>query len=255
VRVVVGDAESRPADMPKHIGWLSVNDRPREPARPLPAIDPDVPCYVIYTSGSTGRPKGVLVTHRNVTALLTATRDDFGPSDVWSLFHSFAFDFSAWEIWGCLLTGGRLVIVPRAVSRNAEEFHWLLEDEEVTVLSRTPTAFGLLLGTDRLAHGLLSVRLVIFGGEPLDTRTLLPWFERYPAVRVENMYGITETTVHSTTHTVTPDVAGSHRAAVRCPAGACTSWTRTAARWLPASRERSTSAVRGCRKATSTGPN
>ncbi|GAB1339705.1 hypothetical protein ACE1SV_62950 [Streptomyces sp. E-15] len=209
VRVVVGDAESRPADMPEHIGWASVHDRPRDPARPLPAVDPDVPCYVIYTSGSTGRPKGVLVTHRNVTALLTATREDFGlgPDDVWSLFHSFAFDFSAWEIWGCLLTGGRLVIVDRAVSRNPEEFHRLLEDEEVTVLSQTPTAFGLLLGTDRLARGRLSVRLVVFGGEPLDTRTLLPWFKRYPAVRVENMYGITETTVHSTTHTVTPDDA------------------------------------------------
>jgi amino acid adenylation domain-containing protein len=206
VRVVVGDADSRPADTPEHITWLSAHDRPREPGRPLPAVDPDAPCYVIYTSGSTGRPKGVLVTHANVTALLTATRDDFGlgPGDVWSLFHSFAFDFSAWEIWGCLLTGGRLVVVPRSVSRNAEEFHRLLEDEEVTVLNQTPTAFGLLLDTDRAARGLRSVRLVVFGGEPLDARTLLPWFERYPAVRVENMYGITETTVHSTTHTVTP---------------------------------------------------
>ncbi|MEU3031647.1 non-ribosomal peptide synthetase [Streptomyces incarnatus] len=209
VRVVVGDADSRPADLPEHIDWLPVHTRPRDPARPLPAVDPDLPCYAIHTSGSTGRPKGVLVTHRNVTSLLNATRDGFGlgPDDVWSLFHSFAFDFSAWEIWVCLLTGGRLVVVPRAVSRNPEEFHQLLEDEEVTVLSQTPTAFGLLLATDRLARGRLSVRLVVFGGEPLDTRTLSSWFARYPRVRVENMYGITETTVHSTTHTVTPEDA------------------------------------------------
>ena len=103
--------------------------------------------YVIYTSGSTGRPKGVVVPHRNVIALVDATRDTYrlGADDVWTWFHSAAFDFSVWEIWGCLLTGGRLVVVPYFVSREPGTFRDLLVSEQVTVLSQTPSAFAQLL--------------------------------------------------------------------------------------------------------------
>ncbi|MFB6562362.1 non-ribosomal peptide synthetase [Streptomyces sp. NPDC056400] len=180
-----------------------------------PAADGSDVAYVIYTSGSTGRPKGVAVLHRNVTALMSATRTDFGlgPSDVWTFFHSIAFDFSVWEIWGCLLTGGRLVIAPYWVTRDTDLFHELLVRERVTVLSQTPSAFGQLVETGLRSPDALAVRLVVFGGEPLDTRSLLPWFSRYPAThcRLVNMFGITETTVHVTAHTVTPAdaVAGS----------------------------------------------
>ncbi|WP_340377013.1 amino acid adenylation domain-containing protein [Streptomyces sp. SS7] len=175
---------------------------------PLPDPAPDDPAYVIYTSGSTGRPKGVLVPHRNVTALIDATRDTYrlGPDDTWTLFHSAAFDFSVWEIWGCLLTGGRLVVVPYFVSREPEDFRDLLLERRVTVLSQTPSAFSQLLRTD---HAALPVRLVVFGGEPLDSRMLLPWFDRHPetACRTVNMFGITETTVHVTAQTVTRALA------------------------------------------------
>ncbi|TDD04716.1 amino acid adenylation domain-containing protein, partial [Nonomuraea diastatica] len=165
---------------------------------------PDDAAYVIYTSGSTGRPKGVVVPHRNVVALLTATEDDFGlgPGDTWSNFHSSAFDFSVWEIWGALLTGGRLVLVPYWVSRSPEEFHELLVRERVTVLSQTPSAFAQLMEADRLRAERLAVRLTVFGGEPLDVRPLLGWFDRYPDCRLVNMYGITETTVHVTAQTL-----------------------------------------------------
>jgi amino acid adenylation domain-containing protein len=161
--------------------------------------------YVIYTSGSTGRPKGVPVTHSNVLRLLTATRHwfGFGPNDVWTLFHSFAFDFSVWEIWGALLHGGRLVIVPHAVSRSPEAFHELLCTERVTVLNQTPSAFRQLVRADEDAGARasdLALRLVIFGGEALDPRALQPWFARHgdQSPRIVNMYGITETTVHVT---------------------------------------------------------
>ena len=102
--------------------------------------------YVIYTSGSTGRPKGVAVTHGDVSRLLAATRPlfGFGPDDVWTLLHSYAFDFSVWEIWGALAHGGRLVVVPYAVSRAPEELLRLLAAERVTVLNQTPSAFAQL---------------------------------------------------------------------------------------------------------------
>ncbi|MEU8768459.1 amino acid adenylation domain-containing protein [Streptomyces griseus] len=165
------------------------------------------PAYVIHTSGSTGRPKGVLVPHANVTALVDAVRDDFGlcPDDTWTCFHSAAFDFSVWEIWGALLTGGRLVLVDHWTSRSPEDFHALLVRERVSVLSQTPSAFTQLAAADRTGGDLSALRLVVLGGEPLDTRPLLGWFDRHPEdrCRLVNMYGITETTVHVTAATVT----------------------------------------------------
>lgn len=159
--------------------------------------------YVIYTSGSTGKPKGVLVTHANVVRLLTATKAwfKFDSSDVWTLFHSYAFDFSVWEMWGALVYGGRLVIVPYLVSRSPQAVHQLLSDEGVTILNQTPSAFHQLMKVDQAAPQVdfPALRFVIFGGEALDIRSLTPWFERHgDKPRLVNMYGITETTVHVT---------------------------------------------------------
>ena len=165
--------------------------------------------YVIYTSGSTGRPKGVLVSHENVVRLLEATQShfEFNQSDVWTLFHSYAFDFSVWEIWGALAYGGKLVIVPYWISRSAEAFHRLLVSEQVTVLNQTPSAFRQLIAADELngEDVELQLRLVIFGGEALEVQTLRPWFARHgdDIPRLVNMYGITETTVHVTYHPLT----------------------------------------------------
>ncbi|MEA5363472.1 non-ribosomal peptide synthase/polyketide synthase [Amycolatopsis sp., V23-08] len=182
---------------------------------PPPRCTPEHPAYVIYTSGSTGQPKGVVIPHRNVTRLFAATaaRFGFGGGDVWTLFHSYAFDFSVWEIWGPLLHGGRLVVVPHAVSRSPREFLRLLADEGVTVLNQTPSAFYQLCRADEDDPDLgarLALRHVIFGGEALDTRRLSGWFRRHGATapRLVNMYGITETTVHVTHHDLVPDAPG-----------------------------------------------
>lgn len=162
------------------------------------------PAYVIYTSGSTGRPKGVVVTHSNVSRLFEATRSWFEPGekDVWTLFHSYAFDFSVWETWGPLLHGGRLVVVPYMTSRTPEAFYELLVSEKVTVLNQTPSAFRQLIqAEERLGRqNELSLNLVIFGGEALELQSLKPWFERHGDKKPQliNMYGITETTVHVT---------------------------------------------------------
>ncbi|MFB8141968.1 amino acid adenylation domain-containing protein [Streptomyces parvus] len=178
------------------------------PPRPAaPRGEPGSPAYVIHTSGSTGRPKGVLVPHANVTALVDAVREDFGlsPEDTWTCFHSAAFDFSVWEIWGALLTGGRLVVVDHWTTRSPEDFHALLVRERVSVLSQTPSAFTQLAAADRVAQETVDARLVVLGGEPLDARPLLDWFDRHPEdrCRLVNMYGITETTVHVTAATLT----------------------------------------------------
>jgi amino acid adenylation domain-containing protein len=158
--------------------------------------------YVIYTSGSTGRPKGVLIDHTNVARLFTATEHwfHFGPSDVTALFHSAAFDLSVWEMWGALAYGGRLVVVPHQVSRSFEQFYDLVAREGVTVLTHTPTAFKQFAAADELSGRRLVLRFVVFAGEALNIPTLRPWFERHgdQAPRLVNMYGITETTVHST---------------------------------------------------------
>jgi amino acid adenylation domain-containing protein len=170
--------------------------------------------YMIYTSGSTGKPKGVMVTHRNVVRLLSETEPwfHFGSDDVWTMFHSIAFDFSVWEIWGSLLTGGRLVIVPFAVSRSPRDFYELLSTEKVTVLNQTPSAFSMLVQLEQNGVSLpLRLRFVIFGGEALQYRKLAPWFERHgdTAPQLINMYGITETTVHVTYRAIKAEEAES----------------------------------------------
>jgi amino acid adenylation domain-containing protein len=182
--------------------WVAIAkqslDNPNSLATPANAA------YVIYTSGSTGRPKGVVVTHHNVARLFEATHSwfDFDERDVWTLFHSYAFDFSVWEIWGALLYGGRLVVVPYWVSRTPEAFYELVYSEGVTVLNQTPSAFYQLMEADkRRGEGRsLELRVIIFGGEKLEMQSLREWFDRHgdEKPRLVNMYGITETTVHVT---------------------------------------------------------
>ncbi|CPS34678.1 non-ribosomal peptide synthetase [Mycobacteroides abscessus] len=170
---------------------------------PLTRLSADDIAYLIYTSGTTGVPKGVAIPHKNVTRLLHVLGGDLELSagQVWSQSHSLAFDFSVWEIFGALLHGGRLVIVPETVVRSPEEFHALLVDEQVSVLSQTPSAFYALQTVDAMAPeraGQLGIEVVVFGGEALEPQRLKPWMERHPVLpRLVNMYGITETTVHA----------------------------------------------------------
>jgi amino acid adenylation domain-containing protein/FkbH-like protein len=165
---------------------------------------PENLAYIIYTSGSTGRPKGCQITHANVVRLFHATQAWYGfdEHDVWTMFHSYAFDFSVWELWGALIYGGRVVVVPYLVSRSSEEFYRLLETEQVTVLNQTPSSFRQLMHAEEMlgVSKDLALRYVIFGGEALEMQSLRPWFQRHGDVkpRLVNMYGITETTVHVT---------------------------------------------------------
>jgi amino acid adenylation domain-containing protein/non-ribosomal peptide synthase protein (TIGR01720 family) len=170
---------------------------------------PDSLAYVIYTSGTTGKPKGTLISHRNVVRLLSATDSwyRFSERDVWTFFHSHAFDFSVWEIFGALLFGGRLVVVPYFVSRSPEAFYRLLSTERVTILNQTPSAFyQLIQAEETIGQKDLALRYVIFGGEALEMQALHPWYERHrDQPKLVNMYGITETTVHVTYRPLSQD--------------------------------------------------
>lgn len=157
--------------------------------------------YIIYTSGSTGIPKGVMITHRNVVRLMKNDKFlfDFDKNDVWTMFHSVAFDFSVWEMYGALLYGGRLVLVPENVSKNPKQFLELMRKEKVTILNQTPTFFYNLLDQElKNEDDLLKVRYIIFGGEALKPNLTKKWKEKYSFTKLINMYGITETTVHVT---------------------------------------------------------
>ncbi|WP_433761488.1 amino acid adenylation domain-containing protein [Nocardia sp. CA-135398] len=185
---------------------LRIGDPPRGiPAEPAARPSGRHPAYVIHTSGTTDRPKGVVVTHANVVALLTSAQQwfGFGADDVWTLFHSTAFDFSVWEIWGALCQGGKLVVVDAEVARSPSDFLDLLVAQRVTVLNQTPSAFGMLvdaLAARPAASEELSLRHVIFGGEPVEPWRLAAWWSRRDPrrPRLVNMYGITETTVLTT---------------------------------------------------------
>ena len=177
---------------------------------PAAVVNGDSLAYVIYTSGSTGKPKGCQLTHRNVVRLFSETEPWFGfnSSDVWTFFHSHAFDFSVWEIWAALAYGGRVVVVPYLISRSPKDFLDLLVRERVTVLNQTPSAFRTLIDADIASaypSSALSLRYVIFGGEALELQMLQPWFARHGDSRPQliNMYGITETTVHVTYRRIT----------------------------------------------------
>jgi len=171
-------------------------------------IEPDHAAYVIYTSGTTGYPKGVVIEHRNVAALFMGVSGlfDFGVRDVWAMFHSYSFDFSVWEMYGALLYGGKLVLVSWEAARDTAQWLSLLQREGVTILNQTPSAFYALQRADEEgARRALMIRYVIFGGEALDPSRLRSWRSRYPEMRLINMYGITETTVHVTFKEVTED--------------------------------------------------
>lgn len=164
-------------------------------------ISPEDLIYIIYTSGSTGKPKGAMLCHRNVVRLFKndAPLYNFLESDVWTMFHSVSFDFSVWEMYGALLFGGKLIIVPEAIARDTNLYLDLLRKEKVTILNQTPTYFYNLLNSelDRLDTN-LCLRYIIFGGEALNPKSIQKWHLKYPFTKLINMYGITETTVHVT---------------------------------------------------------
>ncbi len=170
-----------------------------ESDNPLPVNRPEDILYVIYTSGTTGNPKGVMIEHRNLVRLLFNSKFqfDFNSLDVWTMFHSFCFDFSVWEMYGATLYGGKLVVVPKDAAKNGQQLLDLIVKEKITVLNQVPSSFYNLISLNRWNRK-DSIRYLIFGGEALAPKRLKQWKDTHPDARIVNMYGITETTVHVT---------------------------------------------------------
>ncbi|HEX2212627.1 MAG TPA: amino acid adenylation domain-containing protein, partial [Mycobacterium sp.] len=154
----------------------------------LPTPEPDDIAVIIYTSGTTGTPKGVAVAHRNVAAQFSSPASGQAPGQAWTQCHSYAFDFSVWEIWGALLHGGRLVVVPESVAASPAQFHRMLVAEHVDVLTQTPSAAG------ALSHEGLGPVTLLVGGEPCPAELVNRWA---PGRTMINAYGPTETTVYA----------------------------------------------------------
>jgi amino acid adenylation domain-containing protein len=216
VRLVVTD---RGASGPWPAFDLAERDVTAYPAhRPGVPVRPGDLAYLIFTSGSTGRPKGVAVAHEHAGRLMESGRAHFGfaPTDVWTLFHSYAFDWTVWELWGPLHHGGRLVVVPYLTSRSPEAFAALLAAEAVTCLCQTPSALRQLEPALRTGPALPALRHVMLGGEALDPAVVRRWSALGLPASLTNLYGITETTVHVTTHDVSGP-AGFERSLIGTP--------------------------------------
>ncbi len=171
--------------------------------------------YIIYTSGTTGKPKGVPIGYNNVGRLIDSCQShfNFNQDDNWTLFHSYAFDFSVWEIWGALLHGAKLCLVTEKIKQSPEKFYNYLIEKRITVLNQTPSAFYRLLTIKKsLARNLATLRYVIFGGEKLSYSTLLAQWNNKPCTtQFINMYGLTEMTVHATFHRITFDQSNNNQ--------------------------------------------
>jgi amino acid adenylation domain-containing protein len=228
--------ESLVGNVPQKIPTTILLDAERESIKAHPQTAPDSNCtphnlsYCIYTSGSTGKPKGVLIEHRNVVRLIVNDRQpfSFSETDVWTMFHSYCFDFSVWEMYGALLYGGKLVIVPEPVMKDPSLFLDLLEEHQVTVLNQTPTAFYNLTTEALRSAAALSLRYVIFGGEALHPIQLKEWKGANPGTKLINMYGITETTVHVTFKEITDREIAENRSNIGTPIPTTTTYVMDA---------------------------
>ncbi|MBP2478992.1 amino acid adenylation domain-containing protein [Crossiella equi] len=205
VLVLAADG-SLPGALPLHADdvRLALSALPGAPvtdAERVRPLAPDHPACVLRAEDGTG----VFLPHRNVVRLFTATDrlHRFHAWDVWTLCHPATSGFAVWELWGALLHGARLVVVPPAVTRSAPELLRLLVAERVSVLTMPPSAFHRLADADRDEPGLgqhLSLRAVVLGGEALDLTRLADWYDRHPehSPVLVNTHGSAETTVLAT---------------------------------------------------------
>ena len=157
--------------------------------------------YVMYTSGSSGTPKGALIGHRAIARLVCGT--DYihiDATDAVAHVANPAFDAATFEVWGALVNGGRVVIVPRMVALSPQSFAAMLEHAGITTLFLTTALFNQMA---RYAPGAFrGCRTVLFGGEAVEPRWVRAVLDAAPPGRLLHVYGPTETTTFATWHEV-----------------------------------------------------
>ena len=176
--------------------------------------------YVIYTSGTTGKPKGVMIEHRQITSRLLNSFPLFACSvqDTWTLYHSYSFDLSIWEIFGALFYGGRLVIVSRECAQDTQAFLQLIANEYITMLCQTPAAcYRLVRAASAATASQTSVRCLFIGGDALQPQHLASWHQQYPNTRLINIYGPTEISIVATYKEITTEDIKHNRCLIGRP--------------------------------------
>ncbi len=182
--------------------WLeSLSDEPTSSA-PLPDISGEALAYVMYTSGSTGVPKGVAIPHRAILRLVVGC--DYAPltpADVVAQAATPAFDAATFEIWGALLNGAQLAILPREATLEPARFAEALTSRKITTLFLTTALFNEIA---REAPGAFaSLKYLLFGGEASSPRRVQAVLQAGPPQNLLNVYGPTEATTFATFHRVT----------------------------------------------------
>lgn len=164
--------------------------------------------YILYTSGSTGKPKGVLISNKNVSGFLNAMYKTYSlnKNDIWTLFHTYTFDFSTLEIFAPLLSGGKLIIISRETMLDPKELLKLIQKEQITILCQTPALFNKLINEEKesdIERENIKLKYIFLGGESVYADAIKPWMEKYEDIQIINGYGPTETTVYSNNSIIT----------------------------------------------------
>ncbi|WP_025715725.1 non-ribosomal peptide synthetase [Paenibacillus sp. 1-18] len=171
----------------------------------LPPQDPHHEAYIIYTSGSTGKPKGIMTTHINIIkTVINCGYVELTSEDKLLQLSNYVFDGSTFDIFGSLLNGAQLVIVPKEILLDPAQLLALIQREQITVTFMTTALFNLLVDIE--INGLEPLRKILFGGELSSVKHVQRAFEILGENRIVHVYGPTETTVFATYYPVTAEI-------------------------------------------------